>query len=608
MNDPAAKGTMAVSSPDRTNGTSEGSESTRRVESALVIVAPAGRVARGFRDLQWRRLRNGLESGWAGSRVRIITVLACSLVFWLFLFAFFFEGFQFLSTFGLAMQSELIEYVFSLFFLSLLVMLLFSTGIILYTGLYHSREAQFLLALPASSDRIFAHKFLEAISFSSWGSLILGSPMLLAYGIVAAAPWGFYVVFLGYLLGIVLIPGGIGAICALLIAVVLPRREKTVLVFAGMVVLLVGIVILIRLWQPPGAVMTQEWINQMLGRLSFSQNPLLASRWTSAGLLAASRDDWFGSLFYLGALLSHAALIYLVAAVLARDLYRRGYSRVQGNRSTRRHFGLQRLDRLLHRLFGVLPYPVRLLILKDLRTFRRDPAQWSQFLIFFGLLVFYFLNIRRLNYDDQPHYWRYVLSFLNLSVTALILSTFTSRFIFPLMSLEGRNFWILGLFPLKRSTILWGKFAFASGISLVATEILIVISDVMLRMSPLMTALHMAILAILCLGLSGISVGLGARLPNLKEEDPSKIATGFGGTLNLLVSLGFIVLVIGAIALPCQLYFATRDVQTSGALMFSDATFLVRMRVGILLSIGLGAAATIIPLRVGIRAFQRMEL
>ena len=35
-------------------------------------------------------------------------------------------------------------------------------------------------------------------------------------------------------------------------------------------------------------------------------------------------------------------------------------------------------------------------------------------------------------------------------MTALILSTFTSRFIFPLLSLEGRNFWVLGLFPLRR--------------------------------------------------------------------------------------------------------------------------------------------------------------
>ena len=151
------------------------------------------------------------------------------------------------------------------------------------------------------------------------------------------------------------------------------------------------------------------------------------------------------------------------------------------------------------------------------------------------------------------------MSFLNLSVTALILSTFTSRFIFPLLSLEGRNFWVLGLLPLRREQILWGKFAFSAGISLLPTELLVFLSDLMLGMSPVMIALHLGMVAVLCMGLSGISVGLGARLPNLRESDPSKIAVGFGGTLNLLVSLVFIFAIVTALAVPCHLYFLGQE-------------------------------------------------
>ena len=62
----------------------------------------------------------------------------------------FFEGFQFLGRVHRAWPTTIVEYVFSLFFLSLLVMLFFSTGIILYTGLFQSREAAFLLTTPAS--------------------------------------------------------------------------------------------------------------------------------------------------------------------------------------------------------------------------------------------------------------------------------------------------------------------------------------------------------------------------------------------------------------------------------------------------------------------------
>ena len=37
--------------------------------------------------------------------------------------------------------------------------------------------------------------------------------------------------------------------------------------------------------------------------------------------------------------------------------------------------------------------PLRLLLVKDLRLFRRDISQWSQFVIFFGLLGLYFLGL-----------------------------------------------------------------------------------------------------------------------------------------------------------------------------------------------------------------------
>ena len=98
--------------------------------------------------------------------------------------------------------------------------------------------------------------------------------------------------------------------------------------------------------------------------------------------------------YYLMVLSAHAGLAYLAAAAVARDLYLRGYSRVQGGRVVPPPASAcTRSTRSSTALFFFLPRPIRLLILKDLRTFRRDPAQWSQFLIFFGLLAFYFLNI-----------------------------------------------------------------------------------------------------------------------------------------------------------------------------------------------------------------------
>ena len=65
-------------------------------------------------------------------------------------------------------------------------------------------------------------------------------------------------------------------------------------------------------------------------------------------------------------------------------------------------------------------------------------------------------------------------------------------------------------------------------------------------------AQHQGTSLLLCLGLSGIGVGLGARLPIITEQSPSRIAAGFGGTLNLVIGTLFIVLVLALATLPCH--------------------------------------------------------
>jgi ABC-2 type transport system permease protein len=565
----------------------------------------AVQTARALRNLRWCLTRNTIRSLLAGSRLRLAMILFCSVVFWVGLFGLFRGGFEFI---GLSDQlfHTIFEYLFSMFFLSISIMLFFSTGIITYTALFHSREGAFLLSTPASTDRIFAHKFAEAVAISSWGFFLLGSPLMAAYGLTVKAPPAFYAMFIIYLFMFVLIAGSLGAITAIVVANVFPRQQKLVLALGVIATAAVVFGLGVRLWRTPDT-LTSDWLGNMQNRLAFCQHPLWPSRWMSAGLLASARGDWSRSGRYLMILSAHAGLLYLAAAAVARDLYFRGYSRVQGGRSNRRHTGLYAVDAVFHRLFFFLPRPIRLLILKDLRTFRRDPAQWSQFLIFFGLLTFYFLNIPRLGYGVQSQSWRNLVSFLNISVTALILSTFTSRFIFPLLSLEGRNFWVLGLLPVARAQILWGKFAFSVGISLVATEGLVFLSDLMLGMSLVMIALHVGMVAILCTGLSGISVGLGARLPNLRETDPSKIAVGFGGTLNLLVSLVFIFAIVTALAVPCHLYFLGQEHPDTSTLALSHNGFRFWLIAAIVVSLLIGAVGTIVPLRIGIKAFQRME-
>ena len=82
-----------------------------------------------------------------------------------------------------------------------------------------------------------------------------------------------------------------------------------------------------------------------------------------------------------------------------------------------------------------------------LRTFVRDPAQWSQLTILFGLLVLYLANMPTLRLEFAASGWFLFIPFLNLCAVSLILATFTCRFVFPLVSLEGHQMWLLGVLP-----------------------------------------------------------------------------------------------------------------------------------------------------------------
>ena len=111
---------------------------------------------------------------------------------------------------------------------------------------------------------------------------------------------------------------------------------------------------------------------------------------------------------------------------------------------------------------------------------------------------------------------------------------------------------------------------------------------------------------LLCLGLSSIAVGFGAMMPNFRETSPSKIAAGFGGTLNLVLSALYIMVVVVLTALPCHFYLLAGKGPWGAA--FVDPQYLKMWLVlGTWRAIIVGAIATIVPLRRGLRAFRQLE-
>jgi ABC-2 type transport system permease protein len=144
--------------------------------------------------LRYSVARAHLRQVFATARLRTGLVVCLSFLFWIGLFLLFYEGFSFIvdhvGEAGANYHAQTVRLVFHLFFASLNVMLVFSSGIILYTGLFSSPETQFLLTIPLRAERVVLYKFQEAVFFSSWGFFLLASPIMISYGIVVWARHG----------------------------------------------------------------------------------------------------------------------------------------------------------------------------------------------------------------------------------------------------------------------------------------------------------------------------------------------------------------------------------------------------------------------------------
>ena len=209
-------------------------------------------------------------------------------------------------------------------------------------------------------------------------------------------------------------------------------------------------------------------------------------------------------------------------------------------------------DRLLQQL-PLLSPDIRAVVLKDIRIFWRDTAQWGQSLILFGILGIYILNLRF--FTEQftslfsggrfgSDYFSKLVSFMNLAACALNLATLTTRFVFPQFSLEGKRLWIVGLSPLGLNRVVLVKYFLATTISLAISIPLIWLSSNMLQMPTPQKLFFCGGIAVMALTLNGLAMGMGVMYPDLKEDNPSKIVSGFGGTFCLVVSFVYIGLAV----------------------------------------------------------------
>jgi len=554
-------------------------------------------------------LRTNALHGWrrllaVRKQSRLLTgIIAFFVVGYLVLaFELFFHGLKFIAKFP-GLGAVLTERLLFTLFAFLFALLLLSNLVIAYTNLFRNRETTFLLTLPVSAQTIFNWKFIETTVLASWAFLFLIAPLLAAFGLVRDVSWHFFPLTVVLIAMFIILPGVLGSALAIGIGRHLDRKSFQA------VLLLVALVLLafVAFWWKANPVdddlldkRTLEALDKLLAKTRFTMFPFLPSYWLSSAVLQWAEGIVGSAFFFAGVLLSHTLFFGSIAFTRFGGLFYNTASAVQSRASGGLSFSWSRtqiasrtpgiLERLLARV-PVLPDDSRALVVKDLRMFWRDTTQWAQSVMFFGLLGAYIINLRNFTHQLTSPFWISAVAFLNLGACAFNLASVTTRFVFPQFSLEGQRIWLIGLAPIGLQRVVKTKYWMASMASLMVTLGLVTLSCYLLRMQWDDVLFFGAVITVMTFALNGLAIGLGVLFPNLKETNPNRIVSGFGGTLCFVLSSIYIIAALTLLVL-------------GGGAFHSHTSWVIPCITGfILLSLAIGW----LPMKLAMRQLEHFE-
>jgi ABC-2 type transport system permease protein len=476
-------------------------------------------------------------------------------IFWIFyrLLTYFksFEGF------GDILAYKLLSMALITFF----SLLLFSGILTSLSKLYLSKDLDLVHAMPVSRSKIFLARWMESTLDSSWMVLVYSLPIFLSYGLVYQKGVVYYAILGINLLPFCMIASSLSVLLVIVAAAYLPAgRIRSVFLLLGFLVFLV-LIISFRMMRPERFANPESFTALMfyLQTLESSHSPLFPSTWFFDSLKGALSGR-METVFLSSALSWTGAITFIFLTTWAAGaLYFRGLSRAQTVPSrflrslgtTRPRVGL---------LPKVIPGPMRALAIKEIKTFFRDQTQWSQIFLIIALIIIYLYNFSVLPLEKsrmKVEYVQNLISFLNMGLAAFVLSAVSARFVFPAVSMEGDAFWILKSSPVSIRTVLWAKFAVYLLPLLLLSEILVIVTNLLLHVTPFMMVTSVVSTLFVVPGIVSMGIGLGAIYPDFHSENPAQSVTSFGGVIYMTLSLAFVAAVVAVEAGPVYDVFMT---------------------------------------------------
>ncbi|HWN18373.1 MAG TPA: hypothetical protein VNO19_05600 [Gemmatimonadales bacterium] len=549
---------------------------------------------------KWRSALVRSREEHTDSRARFLLLGFIGLLFWVAVFGIAFRVlryFRSVEEIGNLMAGK----VLGVILLAFLTILLLSNIITALSTFFLAKDLDLLVAAPVGGVRFYLAKLAETVVHSSWMVALLALPIFTAYGIVYKGGFLYPFVALAAFIPYLILPAVAGTALTLFLVNVFPARRTRELL--GLIATGAVVIVLVSLrFLRPEQLAQPEGFRNLVDYLAVLRTPtssFLPSEWTASMVmnwLLRVADPW-----PVAKLWGAAAVAVALGAALHGRLYALGFSKAQegAERKVRRP-----LRGPLSRMLRSLPPSRREFILKDLRLFFRDNTQWSQLILLAVLLMVYLFNIRSLplhSGERVPFRLVTMISFLNLGLAGFVLAAVAARFVFPAISLEGRQMWLLRSSPLDPKAMLWSKYWLGTIPLLVLALLITIFTNWLLHVSGFMMVVAVSTIVLYTLAVSALALSFGALYPQFGTENAAQIPTSFGGLVYMMSGLCLLALIIVLEAGPVTDYL--RDQRYAEQPMGITAGLVGTGALVVLICL----AATIVSLRLGLKRIEMME-
>ncbi len=440
-------------------------------------------------------------------------------------------------------------------FLSMVLFVFFLTVnlgniIVSYSTLYRSNEVLFLFTKPVSFANIFIIKFFDNFFYSSTTLFLIGMAVIAGYGSYFQMPVSFYFIVLFLVFIPFLLISASLAVLLLFGLMKLASRTGIVTVVVGLIVgYISSIYAYFKIVNPYRLI---DEVLQYYPNIDFyfdKFDPVflkyLPNHWASDFLYWTIRGESTNSLFNLYLLVMVSVITFMLLVVVANKYYRKSWIVSIELKFSRKNKIVRSWNIFQKKIFRNQQLDV--LYKKELLQFTREPGQWLHFVILILFMAIFAVSMTQLEIKSAQPFLQSVIYTVIYLFTAFLIASMAIRFVYPIISMEANNFWKVKSAPVSIFLIFWTKLFFVLLPILIIGVLLSLFSHWQFRHEYYLMVVTLVSMLCIIFTLVSVNISGGSFFSTFNEKNPIRIASTQGASLIFLLSLIYLVIIVGAV-------------------------------------------------------------